>query len=303
MTAQFAHRMINLRFTLDAPAGVFKESGTNTVDITGLRVKATLAANNSPSMNQCDLEIFGMPLGIMNQLTVLQNGYTQGIFNQVEVTAGDDSGMALVFSGGIFTAWVDAQSQPDVSFVVQAFTELQNAYLSVPPVSFNGSVDAATVASTIAASMQPALTLVNSGVTAQIADPHYRGDPMTQLRRLARDADFEFGTDTPGQLAIWPRGQARETVMAPTISAETGMIGYPAYNDRGIMFSTLYNPAIVVNGPVSIQSQLTPANGTWYPFTVQHVLESEMPDGDWFTHAEAQKFTGQGDQQLLPGQG
>ena len=298
----FAHRKINLRFTLDAPSGVFKESGTNTVDLTGLRVKATLAANSSVSMNQCNLEIYGMPLGLMNQLTVLQNGYTQGIFNQVEVTAGDDNAMALIFSGGIYTGWADAQSQPDVAFVVQAFTELQNAYLSVPPTVFNGSVDAATIAASIAAQMQPPLTLQNSGVNAQITDPHYRGDPLAQLRQLSRDADFEYGTDITGVLAIWPRGQARDTVMAPTISKDTGLIGYPAYNDRGIMFSTLFNPGIVVNGPVSVESGLTPANGTWYPFTVQHVLESEQPNGDWFTHVEAQKFTGQGDQQLLPGE-
>lgn len=295
MSGLFVKRKINLRFTLDAQAGTFTESGSNTVDITGLRVHCSIVNNQSTTLDQCDLEIYGMPLGIMNRLTILQNAYTRGIDNQVEVTAGDGDNMALIFSGQIFQAWADFSGQPEAVFQLSALSSLGSSYASVTPTSFKGSVDAATVASSIAGQLTPPLTLHNSGVTAQLNNPYLPGDAMHQLRALAEQADFEWSMDEVGVLSIWPRGQGRDTAQV-LISPATGLVGFPSYNDKGVMLTTLYNPSVRVNGPIQVESASTPANGTWYPFHVQHDLESEVPDGRWFTHLECQQYTGQGDQ-------
>ena len=298
MTTIFKKRALGVRFTLDAAAGAFTESGLNTVDVKGLRMRATLVNNMSVTMDTLELEIWGLPLEIMNKLTILQNGYTQGIANQVALTAGDGDNMSLIFRGQIFTAWADFSGQPEAVFILQAFASLSSAYKSVPPLSFKGNIDAATVASSIAQAMDPPLTLHNSGVSVQLQDVALPGDAMQQLRRLARMADFEWSTDEPGVLAIWPRGKPRDT-LGVEVNKDTGLVGFPSYNDKGVAFSTLFNPSIRVNGPLNLTSASSPANGTWYPFSVTHDLESEMPDGRWFTHIEAQRFTGMGDQSTL----
>ena len=297
-TGNFRKRKLDVRFTLDAAAGTFTESGTNTVDVTGLRIRAELVNNQSTTMDQLNLEIWGLPLSIMNKLTILQNGYTQGIANQVALSAGDEDNQSLIFQGQIFTAWADFSGQPEGTFIVQAFSALASAYKSTPPLSYKGSIDAATVANSIALQMVPPLTLHNSGVAVQLQDVALPGDPMQQLRRLAKAADFEWSTDEQGVLAIWPRGTPRDT-QAVQVDATTGLVGFPSYNDKGVVFSTLFNPSLRVNGPVNLTSAASPANGQWYPFNITHDLESELPDGRWFSHVEAQRFTGVGDQSPL----
>ena len=294
----FKKRSLAARFTLDAAAGAFTESGENTVDVTGVRMRASLVNNMSTTMDSLELEVWGLPLSIMNKLTILQNGYTQGIANQVELTAGDGENMSLIFRGQIFTAWADFSGQPEGNFILQAFSSLASAYKSVPPLSYKGSIDAATVANSIALQMDPPLTLHNSGVNVQLQDVALPGDAMQQLRRLARMADFEWSTDELGSLAIWPRGTPRDT-QGVDINKDTGLVGFPSYNDKGVSFSAIFNPSLRVNGPVNLKSASSPANGVWFPFNITHDLEAEFPEGRWFTHVEAQRFTGMGDQSTL----
>ena len=296
----FAKRTISVRFILDASQGTFEESGTNAVDLTGLRCSVSLTNTSGAAMNQLDLTLYGMDQKLINKLTVLQNGLVQGIYNQVEVTAGQGSDMALIFAGHVLTAWGDYSGAPEVSFVVQAYGAAASAYASPPPISYKGSVSAATVATGIAASMVPPLTLENDGVNVQLSDVYLPGDPMTQLRQLAAAAHFNWTTDTVGVLAIWPRGFARTAAggdaLGPAVNADTGLIGYPSFNDKGVMFSTFFNPALRIGGPLLLTSLITPACGQWYPYNIGHELESETPDGHWFTHVEAQRLIDEGPQ-------
>lgn len=284
----FAKRRIDLRFILDANQGKFEESGTNAVDIKGLRCDVGLVNTMGTAMNQLDLTVYGMTQSLSNKLTILQNGATQGIYNQVEVTAGQGDDMPLVFVGHINTAWADYANAPEVSFVLQAYGGMASLYKATPAVSYKGTVSASTVASAIAATMTPPYTLENDGVDVQLTDVNLPGDPITQLRQLARAANFAWTTDDAlGVLAIWPTGKKRNTVIVD-IKPETGLVGYPAFNDKGVIFSSLFNPAIRVGGDVQITSSVTPANGAWSCYAVQHDLQSEVSDGRWFTHVQAQ---------------
>lgn len=282
-------RALGVRFTLDAKAGSFDASGSNTVDLAGLRVRASLVNTMSTTMDSLELEIWGMPLAVMNQLTILQNGYTQGIQNEVQLTAGDGDNMSLIFRGQVFTAWADFSAQPEGVFLVHAFSALASAYASTPAISYRGAVDAATVANSIALQMSPPLTLQNFGVNVQLTDLNLPGDALQQLRKLARAADFQWATDEVGVLAIWPRGSDRK-INAVDVNASTGLVGFPSYNDKGVSFSTLFNPSLRVNGPVNLQSASTPSNGVWHPFNITHDLECQFPDGRWFSHCECQFF-------------
>lgn len=292
----FAKRKINVRFILDASQGSFQESGTNAVDLTGLRCEMSLVNTMGNAMNQLDMTIYGMTQSLMNKLTVLQNGWVMGIYNQIEVTVGQDNDLALIFVGHISQGWADYSQAPEVGFVVQAYGGGASLFVAPAALSYKGSISAANVAMAIAASMVPPHTLENDGVDVQLTDVNLPSDPMTQLKQLARMAHFNWTTDDANAvLAIWPIGQTRQSSEVD-IKPETGLVGYPSFNDKGIVFSSLFNPNIRVGSNVNITSSVQPANGKWAPFNVQHDLQSEVEEARWFTHVQAQHFINEGQQ-------
>jgi hypothetical protein len=199
-----------------------------------------------------------------------------------------------VFVGTMIEAWVDAKSAPEVAFQVSALAGYLNAVKPVPPTSYNGKVDAATVVAGIAAQMAPlgaapeddggttaGVAFRNDGVTAQIESPYLHGTYLDQVQDIADDGNFNWafvGT----VLTIWPVGQSLGGQIVK-ISPETGMVGYPAYTQTGVHVTTLYNPGLHFGATIELDTDLTPAKGTWEVFTVGHSLESETPGGKWFT--------------------
>jgi hypothetical protein len=275
----------HLSFSFRLGKGAFGEDGSDTVELTGLRASVSIAKKGGVSMSEASIRIYGMTLDVMNKLTILGKPLIGATFNQITVSAGDDdSGMSVAFVGIITEAWIDASSAPRVSFIVTAHTGLVNALRPVAPTSLNGSIDLDTVMSGIAAQMVPPIGYENSGVTTQVEFAYLPGTLREQALALARHYDFNLLMDD-STLAIWPRGGKRKGV-APVISAETGMVGYPTHTQNGIQILMLYNRGIIFGGALEVRSTFTPANGFWTPFSVAHELESETPNGRWFTQVE-----------------
>lgn len=280
----FTKRRIDLRFQLGQ--GSFGNDGSDTVDISGLRTSASITKAGGVSMSQLELRVWGMPLDTMQKLTVLNKlAYEQERANTVTVTAGDDeAGMSVCFQGTIKEAWADGSGAPEMVFIVSAYTGLLDAVKPVPPTSYRGPVDVATVMSGIGLQMTPPRTLENSGVDTVIDCPYLPGTLRDQALAVARAAHCNMLIDEQ-VLAIWPLGQTRGALQA-LISAETGLIGYPQFTQNGIALSTLYTPSLTFGQTVRVQSALGAANGSWTIASVQHNLDAELPGGQWFTRIE-----------------
>lgn len=279
----FVRRRLTIRFQLGDDGAAFDASGNNTFEISGIRASANISKAGGVSMAQLSLTAYGLPLSVMNKLTLLGKPLVDGRNNTVTVSAGDDeSGLAVVFQGTISEAWVDARNAPQVALVVSAFSGLVTALKPTPPVSFRGSIDASLAASGIA--QQAGLVFENSGVSTRISDPYLTGTALQQLQQLAQAGKFDYTIDD-GTLAIWPKGGSRKGASV-LISPETGLIGYPMRTENGVEVQTLFNPAIVFCSQIQIKSSLTPANGDWTVFRLSHDLESETPNGKWFTTME-----------------
>jgi hypothetical protein len=138
---------------------------------------------------------------------------------------------------------------------------------------------------------QMGLTLENNGVSVKLQNPYYGGSPWTQAVQIARHANIDMYVDR-GTLAITPAGQPRQSGGTPLIAASTGMIGYPAFRDAAIIITSLFNPAVQVGGQIQVQSDLTPACGTWYVTHLMYNLEAAMPHGHWFQVMEATLSSG-----------
>lgn len=279
----FSRRIINLRFILGS--GDFGQGGNNAVDIEGLRCSVNIE-RQGVGFAQADVQIWGMSLDLMNKLTVLNKvRFEQQRFNQLIISAGDeDNGVAVCFGGTIREAWADGQQIPDMEFIVSADSAMFALMKPIPPTSYKGSVDAATVISGIA--QQMGYSFENSGVSAKLSNPYKAGAPKDQIKSICRDVNCQSDVDESRKVvAIWPQGEARGG-KAIRVAADTGLVGYPAFTQSGIRFRTLYNPNLEFGRLIEVESQFTGANGEWQVMKLSHHLEANVPGGAWFTDIE-----------------
>ncbi|CAG4888012.1 baseplate hub protein [Paraburkholderia saeva] len=281
----FSRKKIDLTITLGT--GQFGDSGSNTVTLTGLRVHTGIQAFGGDAMPQTQLRIFGLPLQMVNQLTGIGpiNSAILGK-NSVLVAAGDDeTGMQTVFSGSIWQAWGEFQGMPDTPLNILGGGGIAASLKPVQALSYVGPTDVAQIMQTLAQTM--GFAFENNGVSVQLSNPYLPGTALQQVRSLARAADISFAIDRD-TLAIWPKRSTPNQPAArggdvPLISPATGLVGYPTFASNGIGLTTLFNPQIKPGGVVQVESSLPVACGKWVVRQLQHSLQSETPNGQWFS--------------------
>lgn len=274
----FARKRIDLTFRLGT--GTFGNTGANTVTVTGLRVHAEAKATGGDAMPNLSLKVFGLPQDMMNQLTsigLINSGMRN---NSIIVAAGDDgSTLATVFEGTIWQAWADYDQMPAACLNVTANGGGLASLQPVAAISFQGTADVAGIMQGLAQTM--GFGFENNGVDVKLQNPYFPGTALAQMRACARAANIYAQIDR-NVLAIWPKNGQRGTDV-PVVSAATGMVGYPKYSGNGIQISTLFNPSLRIGQMVQVQSSLLPANGQWEVMQIMHSLDSETPNGHWFS--------------------
>jgi len=277
-------RTLTAVFTLGT--GDFGEGGENTVELTGYRMSANIQMPGGVNMTTLDLRIWGMPLDVMQKLTVLNIlAFGQARRNVITLLAASEGTTpTVVFSGTLLEAWADASAPPDMLFVVSAQTGGFDSFKPVPPTSYSGSVDMPTILAGIGRLMEPARAVENNGVTAVFDNVYLPGTPIQQIRKACRMADCEY-IITDSAIAIWPRGSKRggSTLF---VSPETGLVGYPRFSQSGLAFRLLFTPALIFGQQVEVSSVLGAACGSWKVAALSHTLEAELPGGGWFTDVE-----------------
>ena len=275
------NRKIDVKFQLGT--GSFGESGYDTVQISGHRVLAKIVKAGGRSMARLQLRVYGMTLSTMNQLSTLGMVATWQRRNTVTLLAGDDSGTSIVFIGTIVNGYADFQAMPEVAFQVDAYSGLIEAVKPISASSFPGTARVDTIMKALA--QQAGLNFENNGVSGSLNNEYFAGSAREQMLACAEHANINWLIDN-GTLAIWPKGAPRHGITTQ-ISPSTGLVGYPSYTSKGIILKTLFNPNIRLGDKINLQSSLQPACGDWVVFNLDHDLEAEMPDGQWFTSMSA----------------
>jgi len=298
--AKLARKHIDVTFQLGQ--GQFGTSGFTQVTFSGLRVQCDIAMAGALFKGQLNLRIYGMTLSQMNQLAKVGRIPTSVRQNLVAISAGDDeNGMSQIYQGSISLAWADFSAMPEVAFMVEAQSGYWESLAPTPAVSYQGTISVVNAALSIATAM--GMKFQNWGVTGVLYNPVFPGSAWDQLASLVRQANINCIIDR-GVVVIWPRGGYRGALPSidatpnfintqdgeiPTISAATGMKGYPRFNATGITVETIFDPALYAGGLVNIVTSLRPTADTWGPWivnTIAHNLESERPGGNWFSTLE-----------------
>lgn len=269
-----------LKFVITLGDGSFGDADRITLE--GYRASINISNAGGLQMGQLSGNIYGMKVADMDAITSYARYWGAFKPNTIIVYAVDGKQESVVFSGNIVTAWADYQGMPDVFLNIQAQAAALDLLKALPPTSIEGTVDVANAMSRIAASMGYSLT--NNGVSVTLENVYLANTGMEQAKELARIANIELVVppDESKRMVITPKGTAIGDVK-PLVSAQTGMIGYPTYDGVTVICRTLYNPAIHVYNLVKIETDVKRAQGEWLVLSIDHALDSEMPDGQWFS--------------------
>jgi hypothetical protein len=272
-----------LRVVVTLGTGSFGASKGNQITMEGFRASVEVEVAGAQQWGTLRAQIYGVSQSDMNQITTLQ--YKAGTIignNKVDVYAIDGAQETLVFSGNIVNAWANYNSMPDVFLMIQAQMAYHAALTPVPPRSFKGPVDVASVMSQIVQGM--GFTFENNGVTTQLSGVYLPGTGMDQALSLAQQAGVDLYLDN-NVLAITPPDTPRGTLI-PELSSGSGNVGYPTFDGVGVNFETLFNPSIRPGGAIKLTTSVKAINDIstqWIVRSLSHKLESEKPGGAWFT--------------------
>ncbi|MFT8815496.1 baseplate hub protein [Acetobacter fabarum] len=324
--AALANRQVRVVFTL-AQDG-FGPGGAETITLSGYCVHCHIMSTGLESGMSCALRVEGLAQPLLNRLSLMQAGMAAQTRNTVTIMAGNSAAqgsLPVVFSGGVVEAFVDYANSPDVAFEVRALSGALPAAVPVAPTSFGGDVPVATVMQALASKAE--LGFANYGVQTLLrGGVYYKGAVAEQVDSCARAARISYQIGV-GVLAIWPAGMVAGAYgPVRPVSVATGLVGYPSYSQYGVVFQTVFNPDIRFRDTVSLQtgtatqataggvaglastqagpaqaSQMRtgggtlPTGGLWVVQNVRHDLQTEQPDGSWFTTVEAARpdFAGQ----------
>ncbi|MFT9018487.1 hypothetical protein [Acetobacter malorum] len=305
------NRAVDVTFRLLSQA--FGPNGEDTVTLSGLRVHAEVTQARFPTAESATVRIEGMTPDVMNRLSMAAPDPTRQSASELILTTQDGAGgRALVFQGGVTLAYVDYTTAPNVAFVAQAFSTVLPNAMTATPTGYRGAVSAAQVLGTIAS--KAGLTLHTQGVSSMLHDPYFHGSPGQQLSQCLETVPLCAGLGR-GQLSVWPAtstalqltplGTTRQTLPSSTtqalsLSAETGLIGYPAWSAGGLALRMVFNPLVSFNSLIALHSRYQPAGwgqqngpvpvGLWRVTQVRHTLQTETPHGAWFTDIVAQAY-------------
>ncbi len=316
----FFRRAIDLTFQLGT--GNFGQSGYTTKTVSGLRVQCHTEIATGLGMGQAQVRVYGMTKSDMLELASiirLASGKLVTRWNRILIGAGDlplsgpRQPLATIFQGQITSATILLADQPNSIFEVSAHVASFEASQMIDPISYKVPVAAEQVMQNLADMASPPYAFENNGCHEMLTNPYFVGsirDQMVQCMRAT--STFEWNALDGGVLALWPKGGFRaestsgtSTLAAPTVSEQpqqivvtaqiplisplTGMVGYPTTMDlAGILaVTTEFNFDLRVGKRCKIQSELPFANGIYVMHDIEHDLESETPDGSWFTTLRA----------------
>lgn len=274
-----------LAVRLSYGSGPKGEGPADIYDIKGLRMEAYASLEGRASMGQLQMKIYGLSDSLMNKYSTygIRSGAVKK--NYLSLFAGDDSaGMSEIYRGTVREAFADYNASPDVSFNILVSPGYLEALKPVPAKSYEGGVAPATILKAIADDM--GMSLEANGIDGIMLHDHYvYGDALSQAQDVCHAAGLEMIIDR-GVLAVWPRDGYRAGTI-PLLSPETGMIGYPTFNSKGIVVQSIFRPDLMTYGArVQVQSSLTPACGVWAIFAIRFSLDCQVPNGMWHVELE-----------------
>lgn len=269
----YKKRTLKFEFTLKE--GAFDESGNNILTIGDIKAEVEIGAYGGITGTTLEARVYGLSIENMALLSykgIQLNGAKQ---NMMKVWADDRP----VFFGSITNCFADFNQMTDAPLIISAFSTGFDQSVVAAPFSQSGVVNVADIITAIAGSIN--YTVVNNGVKAQLENPYFEGNPISQIQQCAHAAGIEIDFRL-GAVYIWPQGGSVDDTI-PLISPEHGMIGYPVFSNYGINFQCQYSDLLLRGRKVQLETSLPNGSGVYTIQSAIHHLSSWVEGGPWLT--------------------
>lgn len=262
----------DLQIRLTLAKGQFGGGG-NTKVISHLGMSATIQKLGPPDFPKASVEVYGMSLDDIQALTSLSFHPFKTSRNYINIFAGDGEGcMSEVFAGSIVSAHGDFSGCPEHKLVLEAETGFWGRVYAQGPGVISGTQDAASFISRQAATA--GMSFSNEGVTAKLRNCIFHGSPIEQARQAAIQIGADLVIDDEVMVLLPKNGHRKGTI--PLLSAQSGLLGYPAVTGDGIECKSIYNPAFRFAGLFMLDTIVPKAKGEWRCVKLTHKLAANM---------------------------
>lgn len=277
----FTRKIIDVTITLGT--GDFGEEIGPSLSFSGHRVSAQLVASGGSMMQSCNARIYGISRHYMGQLTSIgpinQTAFAK---NTIQIAAGDDGEMlTTVFFGSLLTSHGNFQRSPDTYLDIYATPEGLASLKPVGPDSWKGSTPVWLIMHKFAT--DAGWTMEDKGVKAVLTNPYFCGSTLDKIRACCRAAQVMYRVSNQ-VLTIWEADTVLPLTDIIEISPASGMVNYPIFSADSVKVRTMFNPLAEWGKKMYITgTEIIQAKGVWNICGVNHSIESETPNGEWFT--------------------
>lgn len=276
MAATYSLKDIRVTVSLD------KEGANNQYVFQGFATNVAISKTGGVDFATAQVEIYGLSLPVMGQLTTLAFKPLNRRWNAIEIAAGElGTDLPVVFRGCVTVAFADLNgASPVLKMEAQVA-----AYPILDPagtVSITGSQDIGAFIQS--QSSQAGFDFQNDGVQGTLSDMTIYGDPITKARTAADAVGADLILDDDKAILVPKEGVRRAEGGIPVVSAATGMIGYPTFTNQGIQVSSFFRPELHVAAAVRVESIVPHATGVWKITQLTHSLSANNPNSSaWET--------------------
>ena len=250
----------------------------------GFAIEASIDKPGPPDTPTATVTILGLGLDTMASLTQLAFDHRAKRKNLLKIEAGERGRtLSTVFTGEITSAWADFNAAPDVEFQIDAKSASYPNLIPQPPISVRGQQTAADAIKSLCDEI--GYTFENHGVSASISNCILHGSPVHKMRWIAETVGASLIIDDTTCALVPKYGVRAPAGGIPLISVETGMIGWPTFDDKGIRVESFFRPDVRIGSTVRVASIVPRASGVWKVTSLHHDLSANNPDGadKWIT--------------------
>lgn len=286
MSGSFTLKRLEARITLADGTFTGSNNGGNS-KVVRLGMDVSISKPGGSEKNKAAVKVYNMPLADMEVLTTLAFRPLAVGRNVIAVYAGDENGLSLAFSGDIISAVPDFNAAPDPVFNISCITGYIASIQAVPPLTARGAQNAGDIFRALAGQM--GLAYVDRGADVQLRNLALMGGPMEQARQLARAARLELIVDD-GEMVVKPVDALRsdDNGSTPVWSVSAGLLGYPGFDNAGLVARGIYEPRLKLGGPLRVNSIVPRASGLWRVTSLTHTLQANYPGAaKWETQVKA----------------
>ena len=248
------------------------------------RVEVNIQEAGGVFKDTCNVAIYGLSIESLNAICFTWWDAIRKVDtrNKVEIIVDD----TVIFQGDTYFISADFSNTPDVCLRITGVVGYAISSIMLPNKDYTGWY--ISNAFEDLGKQVGMKVLISQNVTGICPRLVLSGSLENRIKTIGKALNLDVNL-TCGYIIVKKHDEAMPmfkgasgTTATPTtvINKDTGMIGYPSFNNFGVNFSTIFDPYIKTSQVVRIESIVPKVTGEYIIISKQSLLSS-LPNGQW----------------------